>query len=90
MAVLDDLGEDGGEGEDRGDPEMTEEPVSKLFDEGHAFSLSGSAKRLGAILRAILDQYRATTRVRPRKARTETTLATMAVIRVVSKPPIVM
>ncbi|KAK5628280.1 hypothetical protein RRF57_003995 [Xylaria bambusicola] len=89
LLVLDDLGEDGGEGVDRNGEDMTDELVSKLLDEGHDFSLMGSAKRLGAIRRAIFDQYRAKTRVRPRNASTATTLATIAVIRVVSKLAIV-
>lgn len=86
-AILDDLGE--GEGEDCGDEDSMAESASKLRDEGHDFSLMGSTKRLGAIRRAMLVQYRAKTRTRPRKAKTATMLTTIAVIRVVSKPAIV-
>ncbi|KAI0458645.1 hypothetical protein F5B21DRAFT_500151 [Xylaria acuta] len=88
LAILDDLGED--ESEDPGEEDSIAELVSAEFrDEGHDFSLIGSAKRLGAIRRAMLDQYRAMTIVMPRNARTETMLATIAVMRVLSKPAIV-
>lgn len=62
---------------------MAADSASASFrNEGHAFSLKGSAKRLGAMRRAMLVQYRAMTSVRARNARTDTRLATIAVIRV--------
>lgn len=86
MTALDDLGEDASE--DIGEDDSIAE-WSESRDEGHAFSLMGSAKRLGAIRRAMLVQYRATTIVRARNARTDTMAATIAVIRVLSKLAIV-
>ncbi|KAI0969927.1 hypothetical protein F4678DRAFT_462735 [Xylaria arbuscula] len=84
LAILDDLGEL--EGEECGDVVRIDESASEFRDdEGHGFSLIGSAKRLGATRRAILVQYRARTRMRPRTASTATMLATMAVMRVLSK-----
>ncbi|RYC61892.1 hypothetical protein CHU98_g4330 [Xylaria longipes] len=88
LTILDDLGEDASE--DPVEPDSIAESVSpELCDEGQDFSLMGSAKRLGAIRRAMLDQYRARTMVSPRNARTETMLATIAMMRVLSKPAIV-
>jgi hypothetical protein len=88
LTALDDLGEGGSEdiGED---DSMAESVEAECRDEGHAFSLMGSTKRLGAIRRAMLVQYRAITSVRARNPRTDTMLATMAVMRVLSKLAIV-
>lgn len=88
LTILDDLGE--GASEDPGEPDSIAEFSSEPRDEGHDdFSLIGSAKRLGAMRRAMLDQYRARTMVMPRNPRTETMPATIAVMRVLSKPAIV-
>lgn len=64
------------------------ESSDECRDEGHDFSLIGSGKRFGAIRRAMFVQYRARRRMMPRAPKTERMLATMAVMRVVSKPAI--
>ncbi|KAI1180663.1 hypothetical protein F4777DRAFT_528843 [Nemania sp. FL0916] len=85
--ILDDRGE--GVIEGSGEDDSKDGSSAELRDEGHDFSLIGSAKRLGAMRRAMLVQYRAMTSVRARNPRTETMLGTIAVMRVVSKPAIV-
>lgn len=83
--TCEDIGEDLGEFDS-----MAADSTSVEFrNEGHAFSLKGSAKRLGAMRRAMLVQYRAMTSVRARNARTDTRLATIAVMSVLSKVAIV-
>ncbi|TRX98271.1 hypothetical protein FHL15_000916 [Xylaria flabelliformis] len=57
LDILDDLGED--VSVDPAEDIKAESVSAELRDDGHDFSLTGSANRLGAIRRAMLVQYRA-------------------------------